>query len=215
MTRTSQPASLGGPGFGSDRSGLWTMEGYVLIALGLLALTARMALSIGVDEFLGWIYAFVGGVRIFSGAVHRGPGVGWILLSALIAVMAGVMLVLRPFGEDLSLGAILATYFLGEAVAAFGLANTAGVRLACASWMSWVAVADILLAALAVTAADYGRHSSVTFFTAINLGLNGVTMLLLGHRWESHDMLPSRRPRVGRSGAATYPRPWSRHWRRD
>jgi hypothetical protein len=215
LQHSSRP--LAGAGSGSDRSGLWTLEGMSLLALCGLTVWAWVAHVARVDQFLGWIYVFVGGARLLSGAVHRGPGLGWMLTSAVAALAAGAVLLLRLApGVDI-LGSVLALYLLAEAFSAFGLSSGAGAWLASAQWLSWVAIGDILLAAAAVTAASNERQGVVIIVVAVNLWLEGVTMLVLGHRWETRG---PRRPRELpllrhiRTGSRTY-RPWSRGWRAE
>jgi hypothetical protein len=187
-----------------------------LLALCALTVWAWVAHVAHVDQFLGWIYVFVGGVRFLSGAVHRGPGLAWMLISALAALAAGAVLLLRLApGVDI-LGSVLALYLLAEAFSAFGLSSGAGARLASTQWLSWLAIGDILLAAAAVTAAGNERQDALVIVVAVNLWLEGVTMLVLGHRWEAadrpHDLPPLRHIRAG---SRTYGRPWSRGWRAE
>ena len=196
-----------GAGSGSDRSGLWTLEGLSLIVLCGLTVWAWAAQVARVDQFLGWIYVFVGVTRFLLGAVHRGPGLAWMLTSAIAGVATGVVLLLLAPGGDI-LGAVVALYLLAESFAAFGLSTGAGVWLASRRWLSWAAIGDVVLAAAAVTAAGSGRPSALIVIVAFNLWLEGVTMLLLGHRWES----AGRPSEVRRVGSRTY-RPWSRGWR--
>jgi hypothetical protein len=204
---------LVGAGSGSDRSGLWTLEGMSLIALCALTIGAWAAQVAHADQFLAWIYLFVGVTRLLSGAVHRGPGLAWMLTSALAGLATGVVLLLRLApGADI-LGAVLALYLLAEAFSAFGLSSGAGAWLASTRWLSWVAIGDILLAAAAVTAAGNERPGVLIVIVALNLWLEGVTMLVLGHRWEAAGQPREARP-FRRARSRTY-RPWSRGWRAE
>jgi hypothetical protein len=192
---------------------MWTLEGMSLIALGALTVWAWLADVPRVDQFLGWIYVFVGGARMLSGAVHRGPGLAWMLASAVVALAAGLVLLLHGDGGLYAMATVLALFLLGEALTAFGLSTGAGAQLACGRWLAWVAVADILLASVAVMAAGDGRQGVLIVVVALGLWLEGVTLLVMGHRWEAlSEPIATRPPRGPRSGSRTY-RPWSRSWR--
>jgi hypothetical protein len=206
---------LAGAGSGSDRSGLWTLEGVSLIALGVLAAWAWRSGLTHIDQFAGWIYVFVGAVRLAGGAIHRGPGLAWMLLSAALAMGTGLAL-LQAVGGAYVVGTILALYFLGAAFCAFGLSGGAGVLLACRRWLTWVALGDFLFAAAAITAARNDRPDALIALVALNLWLEGLTLLILGHRWADiglAEAFGTPRPAARRTGSRTYGRPWSRPWR--
>ena len=74
-----------------DHWGLYLGEGIVLILLGLAAIIFPFIAGVVATVFLGWLFliaGIVGLVSTFRG--RQAPGFGWSLLSALVALMAGV-----------------------------------------------------------------------------------------------------------------------------
>lgn len=209
------PVSAGGAG-GSDRSGVWTLEGMSLVILGGFAACALLFSVARLDQFLAWIYVFVGGVRILSGAVHRGPGLGWMMLSAAVALAFGLGLVLRVPTQIDGVAVVLAVYLLLEALLALGFARGAGARLGCRRWLYGVTASDVLLAGVAVAAARVGEPAGLITVVTLQLLVSGVTLMFLGHRWESvaataRGFAPA--PRIVSAGSRTYGSPWARRWR--
>jgi uncharacterized membrane protein HdeD (DUF308 family) len=73
--------------------GLFLAEGIVLIVLGLAAIVIPLIAGIVATVFLGWLFLIAGIVGLAS--TFRGrqaPGFGWSLLSALVAMIAGTVL---------------------------------------------------------------------------------------------------------------------------
>ena len=80
-----------------DHWGLYLGEGIVLVLLGLAAIIFPFIAGVVATVFLGWLFliaGIVGLVSTFRG--WRAPGFGWSLLSALVALMAGTVLLWNP-----------------------------------------------------------------------------------------------------------------------
>jgi len=201
---------------GSDRSGVWTLEGVSLVVLGAFTGCALLFAAARLDQLLAWIYVFVGGVRMISGAVHRGPGLAWMVLSAGFALAVGFILVLRVATQIDDVATVVAVYLLLEALLALGFCWQAGGRLGCRRWLYWVTASDVLLAAAAWAAAGMGAQAGLLTVVTLQLWVSGVTLMFLGHRWESlaataRGFAPTSRRLAARS--RTYGSPWSRRWR--
>ena len=98
-----------------DHWGLYLGEGIVLILLGLAAIIFPFIAGIVATVFLGWllfIAGIVGLVSTFRG--RQAPGFGWSLLSALVALMAGTVLLWNPLQSLVTLpsGLVILTYVL-------------------------------------------------------------------------------------------------------
>lgn len=77
--------------------GLFLAEGIALIVLGFAAIIIPLIAGIFAIPFLGWLFLIAGVVGLIS--TFRGrqaPGFGWSLLSALVAPVAGTVLLGNP-----------------------------------------------------------------------------------------------------------------------
>ena len=92
-------------------------EGILLAVLGLAALIVPPLASLAVTIFLGWMFLVSGiGGLIVTYWARAMPGFWWSLISAALAVLAGVLLLARPMQAVLTLTIVLGAYFLAEGV---------------------------------------------------------------------------------------------------
>src|SRR3954463_11934541 len=72
-------------------------EGILLVVLGLAAIVLPPLASLAVTIFLGWMFLISGiaGLALTFWA-RRMPGFWWSLVSALLAVVAGIALLAQP-----------------------------------------------------------------------------------------------------------------------
>ncbi len=95
--------------------GMFLFEGILLSALGVIAVLVPALASIAATLFFGWILLFSGFVGLFTTLRGRQvPGFWWSLLSALIAIVAGVLLVGWPVQGLFSLTSVLIAFLLVE-----------------------------------------------------------------------------------------------------
>jgi uncharacterized membrane protein HdeD (DUF308 family) len=101
------------------------IEGIVLFVLGLLAVVIPVVATIAVAVLIGWVLLLSGIVGLISTIRMRSaPGFGWSLLSAVIAIAAGVILLAWPLSGVLSLTLILTAFLTIEGVASIMIALT-------------------------------------------------------------------------------------------
>ena len=99
-------------------STLFLLEGIVLVVLGLLAVAVPQVATIAVTVFLGWLFLISGVVGLATSFMARGaPGFWWALLSAIVAIAAGVILIASPVQGALSLTFVLIALFLVQGIA--------------------------------------------------------------------------------------------------
>ena len=73
------------------------IEGIVLFLLGLFAIVVPNVATIAVEVLIGWVLLLSGVVGLISTfRMRSAPGFGWSLLSAVIAIAAGVILLAWP-----------------------------------------------------------------------------------------------------------------------
>ncbi len=72
-------------------------EGILLVVLGLGAMIVPPLASLAVTIFLGWMFLISGVAGLaFSIWARQMPGFWWSLLSALLAIVAGIVLLAQP-----------------------------------------------------------------------------------------------------------------------
>ena len=93
-------------------------EGILLVILGLAAMIVPPLASLAVTIFLGWMFLISGvaGLALTFWA-RQMPGFWWSLISAALAVGAGIILLSRPVQGTLTLTIVVGAYFLAEGVA--------------------------------------------------------------------------------------------------
>ena len=93
-------------------------EGILLVILGLAAMIVPPLASLAVTIFLGWMFLISGiaGLALTFWA-RQMPGFWWSLISAALAVGAGIILLARPVQGTLTLTIVVGAYFLAEGVA--------------------------------------------------------------------------------------------------
>src|SRR5260221_4414339 len=79
-------------------------EGILLAILGLAVMIVPPLASLAVTIFLGWMFLIsgIGGLIVTFWARHM-PGFWWSLISAALAVLAGLILLARPIQGVLTL----------------------------------------------------------------------------------------------------------------
>ena len=82
-----------------DYWGLFLAEGIALSVLGLAAIIVPPIAGLLATVFLGWLFVIAGIVVIATLTARQAPGFGWSLPSALVAMIAGGVLVWIGFKD--------------------------------------------------------------------------------------------------------------------
>lgn len=116
-TPAAPPASIS---LGKAMGAHWKLilaEGILLLILGVVALAAPFVAGVATALLLGWLFLFSGiAGLVFTYQSRRDPGFWWALLSAVIALAAGLLLLLNPVGGLFSLTFVLIAYFIVDGV---------------------------------------------------------------------------------------------------
>jgi uncharacterized membrane protein HdeD (DUF308 family) len=131
-----------------ERWVLFLIEGLVPVLLGLLAILAPMVAVITVATLIAWVILVSGIVGLVTTFMARNaPGFWWSLLSAVIGVVAGVILLGGPILEDVSLTLLLVVFLNIEGLAWSGYALEHRKQLAGPwTWMLVSGIVDLILA---------------------------------------------------------------------
>ncbi|HXI67110.1 MAG TPA: DUF308 domain-containing protein [Steroidobacteraceae bacterium] len=96
---------------------LFLAEGIMLVILGLLALLAPAIASVAATVFFGWLLLLSGVIGLVTTfRARHAPGFWWSLLSAVIGIVAGILLLGWPLLGTLSLTAVLIAFLFAEGV---------------------------------------------------------------------------------------------------
>src|SRR6202167_2545434 len=97
---------------------LFLVEGVVLIVLGVAAIIVPVIATLAFTLVIGWLFLISGGVGLVTTFwMRNAPGFWWALLSAVVAIAAGVVLLLWPINGVLSLTLLLIVFFVIEGIA--------------------------------------------------------------------------------------------------
>ncbi|MBV9569322.1 MAG: DUF308 domain-containing protein, partial [Hyphomicrobiales bacterium] len=97
---------------------LFLIEGIILVILGLAAIIVPPIATLAVAIFLGWLFLVSGIVGLVTTFwMRQAPGFWWSLLSAVLAIVVGIVLVGWPVSGAISLTLVLIVFFIIEGVA--------------------------------------------------------------------------------------------------
>jgi uncharacterized membrane protein HdeD (DUF308 family) len=155
------------------------IEGVVLFILGLLAIVVPVVATIAVAVFIGWVLLASGVVGLISTfRMRSAPGFGWSLLSAAIAIAAGVILLAWPLSGVLSLTLILTAFLTVEGVASIMIALTHRHGFS-ARWALLLVsgLIDLILAAMILLGLPGTAAWAIGLLVGINMVFGGSALI--------------------------------------
>ncbi len=173
---------------------LFAIEGAALILLGLLAIVIPSIASANVTVVLGWLFLVSGAIGLATTYwARQAPGFWWSLVSALLAIVVGVVLIANksqdlyggligwPFEKAGPLRLILVLFFLVEGGAsimfAFEHRRQFSGRWA---WMLASGGVDIVLASIIIFDLPGTSAWTMGLLVGINMILGGVALTAMG-----------------------------------
>ena len=158
---------------------LFLIEGIVMMALGLLAIAVPEVASLAITIFIGWLF-FIGGIfRTVSLLQHRSmPGFGWSLVTALLAIVLGLVLLLRPIAGVLTLTLALIAFFILEGLSAILLALEHRRHLPSWGWVLFSGLVDLLLAFLLWDGWPSSADWAIGLLVGINMVFLGLSLIM-------------------------------------
>lgn len=159
----------------------YLFEGILLLLFGLAAIVLPLLASLAITILLGWLF-LVSGVAglFFSYWARRAPGFWWSLASAVLAVIAGLVLIALPVQGTLTLTFIIGVYFLAEGVATIMYALQHRGRLSERwGWMLAAGVLDILVAFIIISGWPATGAWVIGLLVGINLVFGGWSLIAL------------------------------------
>jgi uncharacterized membrane protein HdeD (DUF308 family) len=149
---------------------MFLVEGIVLLGLGWLAILLPPLATLGVTILFGWLFLISGAMGLIATFwARQAPGFWWSLVSAVLAIAAGLVLLTSPASGALSLTLILIVFFVIEGVASVMYALEHRQQLSGHwGWMLASGIIDLILAAMVFA----GLPGSATWAIGLLVGIN-------------------------------------------
>jgi uncharacterized membrane protein HdeD (DUF308 family) len=165
------------------RSTWLTIEGVVLIILGIAALAAPLIAGLATAVLVGWLLIMagvLGFLSAFAGRAH--VHMGWSIVSAIVALVVGVLVVFFPLAGTLVLALLIGAYLLLDGVALIGLSFDQRKKHAKAwGWLLVSGIVDIILAIVIVALSAIGSAVFIGIIIGIDLIIAGIALIAV-HR---------------------------------
>jgi uncharacterized membrane protein HdeD (DUF308 family) len=162
----------------------WRMfltEGIILFILGLLAIIVPQIATIAVEVLIGWLLALSGVVGlIMTLRMPSAPGRAWSLLSAIIGIVAGIVLLAWPLSGAVSLTLILTVFLTLEGVVSI-LYSLEHKRELSGRWamMLFSGVIDLFLAGIIFAGLPGTAAWAIGLLVGINLVFGGSAIIAM------------------------------------
>lgn len=160
---------------------LFLIEGIVLVVLGVLAILVPMVATIAVAILIGWLLFISGVVGLITTFMMRdAPGFWWSLLSAVLGIVAGVILFGWPILGAISLTLLLTAFFVVEGVASIMYALEHRKELSGRwTWMLVSGIVDLLLAVIILTGLPGTAAWALGLLVGINMLFGGTSLIAM------------------------------------
>jgi len=159
--------------------GLFLFEGVVLVLLGAAAIIVPVVATLAFTLVIGWLFLISGGVGLVTTFwMRNAPGFWWALLSAAIAIAAGIVLILWPISGTLSLTLVLIAFFVVEGIATLMYAFEHRAQLSGRwAWMLTSGIVDLILAGIIFAGLPGTAAWALGLLVGINMLFGGVAMI--------------------------------------
>ena len=164
-----------------DRWGLFLAEGIILCVLGFGAIVVPPIAGLATAVFLGWLLLTAGLVGLFfTFRARSAPGVGWSLLSATAAVIAGALLLWDPLHGMATLTLVLVAYFIVDGAAIIFLALAHRRELSGKwQWMLVNGATDLIIAGIIISGFPGTLVWALGLLVGIDLLFGGAALLAM------------------------------------
>jgi uncharacterized membrane protein HdeD (DUF308 family) len=177
---------------------LFLIEGIVLVVLGVLAIIIPPIATIAVTIFLGWLFLISGIVGLVTTFWARhAPGFWWSLLSAVVAIAAGIVLLGWPVPGAVSLTLLLIVFFIIEGVLSIMYALEHKKELSGRwGWMLISGIIDLILAAIIGAGLPATAAWALGLLVGINMLFGGSAMIAMALHARNADPTTTATPKA-------------------
>jgi uncharacterized membrane protein HdeD (DUF308 family) len=168
---------------------LFLVEGIILVILGLAAIIVPPLATLAVAIFIGWLFLISGIVGLVTTFwMRHAPGFWWSLLSALLGIVAGIVLISSPVSGAISLTLVLIVFFIIEGVASIMFALEHRRELSGRwGWMLASGIVDLVLAAIIFAGLPLSAAWALGLLVGINLVFGGSALVAMALHARSPD----------------------------
>jgi uncharacterized membrane protein HdeD (DUF308 family) len=154
-------------------------QGIVMMVLGILAVAEPNVATFAISIFVGWLF-FIGGIfrALWIWRSRAMPGFAWSLLTALLAILFGLILIFRPLTGALTLTMVLVAFFILEGITAIVLAVQHREHLRSWGWVLFSGVIDLLLAYLIWAGWPSSADWAIGLLVGINMLFFGLSLVM-------------------------------------
>jgi len=163
----------------ADHWRLFLAEGLVLILLGLAAIIIPPLAGLATTIIIGWLFLIGGAVGLVATfGAHQAPGFGWSLFSAIIALLAGFVLLWNPWQGLATLTYVLIVFFIIDGILIIVLALEHRRELTGRwEWMMIGGVMDLVLAAIIISGLPGTLAWALGLLVGIDLVWGGMSLI--------------------------------------
>jgi uncharacterized membrane protein HdeD (DUF308 family) len=164
-----------------DHWGLFLAEGIALSVLGLAAIIVPPLAGLVAAVFLGWLLLMAGVVGLVATLrVQQAPGFGWSLLSAVVALIAGGVLVWNPLRGLMTLTYVMTAFFVIDGISIIILAIAHRRALSGKwEWMMVNGVVDLILAAIVISGLPGTLVWALGLIVGIDMAFGGASLIAM------------------------------------
>jgi uncharacterized membrane protein HdeD (DUF308 family) len=158
---------------------LFLAEGIILVILGMAAILVPWIATLAFELIIGWLFLFSGVVGLITTFwMRNAPGFWWSLFSAVVAIAAGIVLLLWPLSGTLSLTFVLIAFFVIEGIVTIMYAiDHRGQLSGRWGWMLASGVVDLILAGIIFAGLPGTAAWALGLLVGINMVFGGTAMI--------------------------------------
>jgi uncharacterized membrane protein HdeD (DUF308 family) len=160
---------------------LFLTEGIILLILGILSIVIPPIATIAVEVLVGWLLLMSGIVGLIATLRMRSaPGFWWSLISAVLGIVAGVVLLRWPLSGALSLTLILTVFLVIEGLVSILYAFEHKRELT-GRWgaMLFSGLVDLLLAGIIFSGFPGTAAWAIGLLVGVNLVFGGSALIAM------------------------------------
>ena len=160
---------------------LFLAEGIILSLLGLAAIIVPPLAGLATTLILGWVFVASGIVGLlFTLRAQHAPGSRWALLSAVVAVVAGGILLWNPLQGLVTLTYVLTAFFIidGIVIVAYAIAHRRELSGKW-EWMMVNGVIDLVLAGIILSGLPGTLSWALGLLIGIDLVFGGTSLIAM------------------------------------
>jgi uncharacterized membrane protein HdeD (DUF308 family) len=163
-------------------STMFIIEGVVFVILGLVAVLLPVIATLAITILLGWLFAIGGAVGLVSSFwAKQAPGFWWGVLSAVLSLLAGVVLIARPITGALSLTFVVIAFFIAEGIVTIMYALEHRRELAGRStFMVISGIVTLILAGLIMMGLPSTAEWAIGLLVGIDMIFGGAALIAMG-----------------------------------